>query len=537
MSVEGNIDVPTDSRLRAVPAAAAFLLPLLAGCQTLDLDFPREHSVAIVDRSPTSIHDLFPSMQRAGAGESGFHALADGVGAFVTRVHLVRAAERSLDLQYYMINADDTGQLLVAELLDAADRGVRVRILLDDIYAASNDRVIATIDAHPQIEVRLFNPWTRRSGMVGRALDFVLNPGRLNRRMHNKLFTADNHAVIVGGRNIGDEYFDLKTQMNFRDLDVLGVGPVAVDASRSFDEYWNSKWAVPAAALVDHRPTEADMQGVREALAAHRERLAESRYVQALAGSQLARQFDARSVRLEFGKARVLADDPSKMEAEAGDRAGFLIEELQQSTANAHHELLVSSPYFVPGKAGVAALTGLAGKGVVVSVMTNSLAANDVAIVHSGYARYRAPLLRGGVHLYELRATSELTSRRKAWRRFGSEYVSLHAKYLIIDQRKLFVGSINFDPRSIERNTEIGILIESEALAGEVRRIYDLATGKSFSYEVTLRDGPAAQNDALIWTGENLDGELRHTREPGTTWWKRFSVWCAGLLPFLESQI
>jgi len=522
---------------RLSPGYTLFLLPLLAGCQTLDLDYPREPSVAMVDSAPTSVHELFPLMRRAAAGESGFHALPDGVGAFVARVQLVRSAERSLDLQYYMINADDTGQLLVGELLDAADRGVRVRILLDDIYAASNDQAIATLDAHPDIEVRLFNPWTRRSGMLDRAVDFILNPGRLNRRMHNKLFAADNHAVIVGGRNIGDEYFDLKTQMNFRDLDVLGIGPVAVDASRSFDEYWNSKWAVPAAALVERQPTEADMQAVREALRAHRARLADSRYVRALADSQIARQLDAGTLRLEFGKARVLADDPSKMEAEMGDRAGFLIEELQQSTANARHELLVSSPYFVPGKAGVEVLTGLAGKGIVVSVMTNSLAANDVAVVHSGYARYRAPLLRGGVHLHELRATSELAARRKDRRHFGSEYVSLHAKYLIIDQRKLFVGSINFDPRSIERNTEIGVLIESEALAMQLRRIYQLATGKTLSFEVTLRDGPGAQNDALIWTGENLDGELRFTHEPDTSWWKRFTVWCAGLLPFLESQI
>ncbi|HNR22955.1 MAG TPA: phospholipase D family protein [Steroidobacteraceae bacterium] len=522
---------------RLLPGFAPLLLPLLAACQTLDLDYPREDSVAIVDGNPTMVHELFPAMQRAGEGESGFHMLADGVGAFVARVYLVRAAERSLDLQYYMINADDTGRLLVGELLDAADRGVRVRILLDDIYAAPNDRAIATLDAHPHIEVRLFNPWTRRSGVVGRAVDFLLNPGRLNRRMHNKLFAADNHAVIVGGRNIGDEYFDLKTQMNFRDLDVLGIGPVAAEASQSFDDYWNSKWAVPAAALTEQDPTEADMRAAREALGAHRERLADSRYVQALEGSQLAQQLDARTLPLEFGKARVLVDDPSKMEAEAGDRAGFLIEELQQSTTDTSHELLVSSPYFVPGKAGVEVLTGLAGKGVAISVMTNSLAANDVAVVHSGYARYRAPLLRGGVRLHELRVTSELSSRRKNRRRFGSEYVSLHAKYLIIDQRKLFVGSINFDPRSIERNTEIGILIESEALAAQLRRIYRLATGKSLSYEVTLRDGPDAQNDALIWTGENLDGELRFTHEPDTSRWKRFSAWFLGLLPFLESQI
>lgn len=511
---------------------------LLAGCQTLDTGAPREASAVIPDTGETAVHGLFPGVAvRAETGESGFRLLPDGIGAFVARAWLARTAGRSLDLQYYMISADDTGRLLAGEVLAAADRGVRVRILLDDIYAAQTDRAIAVLDSHPHIEVRLFNPWTRRRGALARAFNFLLDPVRLNRRMHNKLFAADNYAVIIGGRNIGDEYFDLQTQMNFRDLDVLAVGPVAAEAAASFDEYWSSKWAVPAAGLLDQSPTPADLASMRTALAAHREAMRDSPYVHALGNSPIAAQFASQSVTLEFGAAKVLADSPSKVEASGSDRGAFLIGRLRGEASEARRELLVSSPYFVPRDRGVEMLTGLANEGVAVSVLTNSLAANDVGIVHSGYARYRAPLLRGGVRLHELRVTSGLAARRRDRRRFGSEFVSLHAKYLVIDRRSLFVGSLNFDPRSIEHNTEIGLLIDSAGLARQAAALFDLASGKTFSYAVTLRDGVAGRSDALVWTGENLGGELRYDHEPDTTWWKRLAVWFAGLLPFVESQI
>ncbi len=227
-----------NSLLAIRPACLAALL--LAGCQTLDPDWRREASTVIEGGGRTAIHELFPGVTWA-AGDSGFRLLPDGVGAFVARVWLARSAGRTLDLQYYMINADDTGRLLTGEVLAAADRGVRVRVLLDDIYASPADHAIAVLDSHPRIEVRLFNPWTRRHGPLARAFNFLLDPRRLNHRMHNKLYVADNHAVIIGGRNIGDEYFDLETRMNFRDLDVLAAGPVAAQASASFDEYWNSE--------------------------------------------------------------------------------------------------------------------------------------------------------------------------------------------------------------------------------------------------------------------------------------------------------
>lgn len=510
---------------------------VLAGCQTLDTGLPRERTMALAGGSLTGVHALFPAADRAPPGESALRLLPDGVGAFVARAYLARRAGRSLDLQYYMINADDTGQLLAGELLAAADRGVRVRILVDDIYAPDHDRAIAIFDSHPHIEVRLFNPWTRRRGVLARVFGFLLDPGRLNHRMHNKLFIADGHAVILGGRNIGDEYFDLRARMNFRDLDVLAVGPAAAQAAASFDDYWNSDWAVPAAGLTDHTPAADSLDEVRALLAAHRQALRDSPWARALESSEMARELASGTTALEFGAARVLADPPSKVAPSARDRSRFLIERLRREAGGAAHELQISSPYFVPRDGGVAALTGLAAGGVAVSVLTNSLAANDVRVVHGGYARYRAALLRGGVRLYELRPTSPISTRQRERRRFGSEYVSLHAKYFVIDRRTLFVGSINLDPRSIDKNTEAGLLIECEPLARQAAALFDLAGTGSISYEVTLRDGRQGRSDALAWTGMNPEGEVRYDREPESTWWQRFTVWLTSLLPFVESQI
>ena len=290
------------------------------------------------DARATGVRGLFPAAAQANAGESGFRLLADGIGAFVARAWLARAAARSLDLQYYLVNADDTGRLLAGEVLAAADRGVRVRILLDDIYAAQSDREIAILDSHPRIEVRLFNPWTRRRNPIARVFGFLLDPRRLNHRMHNKLFAADEFAAIVGGRNIGDEYFDLKSQLNFRDLDVLAVGQVATEACGSFDEYWNSDWAVPAAAILDRAPAPADLESLRTVLAAHRESLRGSAYAQALEGSPIALQFATRTVPLEFGVARVLADSPSKVGASNDDQDTLLIRRLRENARDAERE-------------------------------------------------------------------------------------------------------------------------------------------------------------------------------------------------------
>lgn len=519
-------------------ASTAVLLVLLLGaCRSLDVSYPRESSVAIAADVDGSLVTRFtPQLSMQGA-ESGFRLIAEGTDAFVIRALLATAARRTLDVQYYMIHADDTGRLLAEELLGAADRGVRVRVLVDDIYAHESDREIAILDHHPNIEIRLFNPWKQRGGFLARAFGFLLESGRLNHRMHNKMYIADNVALVIGGRNLGDEYFDLEDEFNFRDLDVLAVGPVVPHASRSFDRFWNSEWAVPAAALEGQSPAAADLEAMRGRLDAHRQSMLQSPFVRALEESALARDFLASRVPLDLGRARIYGDDPDKVDGESAEDAGILEAGLDGHRMEPARELLITTAYFVPGDWGVEQLESMAARGVDVRVLTNSLAANDVAVVHSGYAKYRVDLLRGGVKLYEFRRATEVARDRKERRLFGSENTSLHAKSIVVDRRSVYIGSLNLDPRSVHKNTEVGIIIESEALGERLGTMFEYMTRPSISYETQLEDGAQGRSNDLVWLGEENGAPVRLDTEPETGWFKRFSVWFVGLLPFVESQI
>lgn len=523
-----------------MPARIAFIaitLAVLAGCKTLDIEYPKEPSVAIAPATSAALVGRFTPRVSMDGEQSGFRLLVEGPDAFVARALLAGAAERTLDVQYYMIHADDTGSLIAETLLRAADRGVRVRVLVDDIYASESDHEIAVLDLHENVEVRLFNPWKHRGNAFARAFGFLMEPGRLNHRMHNKLFVADGVALIIGGRNLGDEYFDLKDEMNFRDLDVLAVGPVVAQASASFDRFWNSDWAVPAAGLKDQQPTQSDYDATRARLVRHRKMMENSPFVSALKESRFTQDFAASRLQLELGHARVLGDQPEKVESEADDHAEVLAAGLMGHRKMPSRELLISSPYFVPGDWGVEQLTAIAKSGVDVRVLTNSLAANDVSIVHSGYKRYRPALLRGGVKLYEFRRTSAALRKRKDDRLFGSENSSLHAKTIVVDRESVYVGSLNLDPRSVEQNTEIGLVIESKVLGERIARMHEYMTRPSVSYSVTLADGPESGSNAIAWAGEEAGKATRLTHEPDTGWFKRFTVWLVGLLPFVESQI
>lgn len=518
-------------------AIIAIAIVALAGCKTLDVDFPKEPSVAIAPQASATLLNRFSPKVAVTGEQSGFRLLVEGPDAFVARALLAGAAERTLDVQYYMIHADDTGSLLADALLRAADRGVRVRVLVDDIYASESDHEIAALDLHENVEVRLFNPWKHRGNAFARAFSFLIDADRLNHRMHNKLFVADGVALIIGGRNLGDEYFDLKDEMNFRDLDVLAVGPVVEKASASFDRFWNSDWAVPAAGLKDHRPTQKEYDAVRERLTAHRKTMDGSPFIQALKESRFTRAFEASDLQLELGTARVLGDMPEKVESKTEDQTEVLAAGLMGHRKMPTKELLISSPYFVPGKWGVEQLSALAKSGVDVRVLTNSLAANDVAIVHSGYKRYRPALLRGGVKLYEFRRNTAASRKAKNDRLFGSENSSLHAKAIVVDRESVYVGSLNLDPRSVEQNTEIGLVIESKVLGERLATMHEYMRRPSLSFAVTLANGVESRSNAMVWSGEEAGSATRLKREPDTGWLKRFTVWFVGLLPFVESQI
>jgi putative cardiolipin synthase len=425
----------------------------LAGCASLPSGVERAHSSALAATGDTRLGRGLAAATAANPGRTGVHALDSARDAFAARVLLAHAAERSLDVQYYIWHNDTTGALMCEALWLAAARGVRVRLLLDDNNTRGMDPAIAALDGHPNIEVRLFNPYANRGFRLGELLaDFA----RVNRRMHNKSLTADNQATIVGGRNIGEEYFGADSPVEFTDLDVLAVGAVVSEVSKSFDAYWNSESAYPAGSLIAAPPARIPWEKVHE----HPEA---ARYLEAVRATPLVRELLAGRLPLEWARAQVVQDDPSKVLQPPERSELHLLPRLLATMGEAARELGIISPYFVPTKEGTATLAALAQRGVKVRVLTNSLAATDVAPVHAGYAKYREELLRKSVHLYELKPSAEEKDRDK--RGGGSSDASLHAKTVAVDRSRIFVGSFNFDPRSARLNTEMGVVLDSAALA------------------------------------------------------------------------
>ncbi|HEX6692538.1 MAG TPA: phospholipase D family protein, partial [Burkholderiales bacterium] len=474
---------------------------LLAGCGTLPSLEGRVESHSLTDTAGTRLGRAAAPDLAAHPGKTGIHPLSDAPGAFAARALLAAAADKSLDVQYYIWHGDQTGRLMFEALWHAAQRGVRVRLLLDDNGVAGLDDTLAALDAHPSIEVRLYNPFVnRRSRLLGYATDFT----RLNRRMHNKSFTADGQVSIVGGRNIGNEYFGAGDAVLFEDLDVIAVGPAVRQVSEAFDLYWNSASAYPAALLLDAAGPDAAAR-LQADLAAARADPESVRYVRALAETELVRELLAGRLPLEWTNAHVLRDDPAKTLDTASRKELLLFTELLRTTADPTKSFDLVSPYFVPGPEGVAALGALAQRGVAVRVLTNSLAATDVGAVHAGYAKHRPELLRAGVRLYELKPTAEKDAPRPQKSGGGSSSASLHAKTFALDRSHVFVGSFNFDQRSAHLNTEMGLMIESAPLGRHFAATLDEDLGRT-AYEVVLTPG-----GALEW----VEGNARHDSEPG----------------------
>jgi cardiolipin synthase C len=440
---------------------------------------------------------------------SAFRLLPTGLDAFVARAVLIELAERSLDLQYYIFHPDQTGSLIIDRLIAAADRGVRVRVLLDDWGTLEKkDETVAGLDAHPNIDVRLFNPYRHRSG-IQRLGELLMSFARVNRRMHNKQFIADGVATILGGRNIGDEYFS-RGELDFQDVDVLGGGPIARQSTASFEAYWNSQFAVPMSQLGTFTPDPAAFAASRAALRDRCDGLHDTPYALALAGSSLAQDLRAHDLHLHWAEARVIADPPDKLTQPAGTRSDtYLGGQISPYVRAARSDLLVVSPYFVPGKGGVDFFAGRQRDGVNVRVLTNSLAATDVWLVHAGYMKYRRPLLEQGVRLFELRPEAAGAKRPRASKAFpGSSRASLHGKTFVFDRTSVFIGSVNLDPRSLEQNTEVGVLVCSPELAGEVAALFDRWSSPELAYEVTR-----GANGGLQWTGGYSD-------EPEAGFWR-----------------
>ncbi|HUN67887.1 MAG TPA: phospholipase D family protein [Burkholderiales bacterium] len=516
---------------RALP----WLAPLaLAACVSLPAERTAAPSYALADTGGTTL-GRYSAQARAGLqGPNGVHLMLRGQDAFLARLALAELAERSIDAQYYIWHKDQTGQLLVAALLRAADRGVRVRVLIDDVGSAANDMGLLALDGHPNVEVRLFNPLANRTARTfGMLFDFA----RTNRRMHNKSFTADNQFTIIGGRNIGDEYFEADSEVDFGDLDSLTIGAAVADVSGWFDRYWNSPSVYAIGELTTARP---DAQASAQARASLHEFEITQRglaYSQALRESALAEQLRAGKIPFTRADIRVLADDPAKVEQPDGDLSKNLRPQLMPEYSGLRERLVLVSPYFVPGDEGVASLRRLRERGVRVRVVTNSLASTDEPAVYAGYEKYQRPLLEAGIELYELSPAAEREDTRKQSRKrdednphgSGRSRGALHAKVLLFDCRSFFVGSMNLDPRSAFTNTEIGFVVDAPGEAAQLCDMMDRNLPQN-AYRLELSK-PQPGGSAIEWVGLEGGREVRYASEPMTSAWQRFKSWFYSLLP------
>jgi len=564
-------------------ASAARLLSLwlvlsLGGCASLPPLDGRTETTAIASIPGAPIPDALVAPLAAHPGLSGIYVLRDGEDAFAARMAMIDATARTLDVQYYIWHDDLTGRLMFDALLRAADRGVRVRLLLDDNNTKGLDPTLAALDAHPQIEVRLFNPFMQRSlRLVGFLVDF----SRLNRRMHNKSITADGAATIIGGRNIGDQYFAAGEGIGFVDLDIVAVGPVVRAVAKSFDDYWDCDSAYPVDRLLPPA-TAAEIAELAQRGESLRAEPRAARYLDKVATTRVMRDLVAQELPFEWAASRLVVDDPAKGLGKAGSKQ-LLSSRLEAALGGAAtREFVIVSPYFVPGRRGTKSFKQIAESGVKVKILTNALESTDVAAVHSGYAKRRRDLLKSGIELYELRSDArEGVARRggasdrkrpldlsppRARRgengaagsagaaaasgvagadgtgssggtsdgaggsggsgSAGSSESSLHAKTFAVDAERIFIGSFNFDPRSALHNTELGLVIDSPMMASALSRMF-------------LEDIPAAsyqvQFDAhrrLEWVEHRPDGStVVYHDEPHASFGRRLAVTLFGLLP------
>ena len=531
------------ARWRSVATLATTLAcaGFLAGCASLPASAERTPSSAPANTNDTPLGKVLAPRLAQHPGDSLFYPLSSGPDALAARLAMARAAQRSLDLQTYIFEPTGTGAAVLGDIINAADRGVRVRVLLDDLHTGGLDEVLSAIDSHPNIEVRLFNPFANRSA---RWLEALWSFSRLDRRMHNKSMTVDNQMSLVGGRNVGDAYFSARTDMDFSDLDVLVAGPVVPQVSAVFDEYWNNPSSYPVAALVpEGKEAPEEMRALRKRLEARGDQAKASPYVQELLDSGLAKGIESGHMPAYTGKAIVVSDNAAKItEKTEGD--GYATIRLERMIRAAKSEVVLVSPYFVPDDDGEAWLIALARRGIHVRVLTNSFAATDVTAVHAGYAPHREALVAAGVELYELKpnAYAELaqrgkpvgsgsSSRSRSW--LASSRVSLHSKNYIVDQHLVFIGSLNMDPRSAKLNTEMGIVLDSAPLAQRILKgmndgLLDIA------YRVELRASPDGSSRHLTWITREKGQLTTYDSEPGMSPLQHLGIGLLRVLPIKE---
>ena len=525
----------SSARRRGLASGALCLAVLFLGACTTLPPSPSGEASEVMRCDRGDLGRAAVALGTSHPGQSGVRLLADGLDAFAGRAVLADAAECGIDVQYYLFHNDMSGILLTARLLAAADRGVRVRLLIDDMDTAGRDPMLAALDSHPLLEVRLFNPFSNRGR---RYLEMLTRFGQVSRRMHNKSFTVDGAATIVGGRNVGNEYFSAHPDVEFGDLDVLALGSVADDVGRQFDLYWNSELAYPVSAL-HRRPLAPDaLEQARSKLVDYEESMRDSEYAVRVRDSRLVQDLLGGGLHLKWAHGQLFYDEPEKLLLPPEDRSTHMGPRLLPTLDEVKSEALIFSPYFVPGDEGVEILGALARRGVKVEVVTNSLASNDVGLVHSGYAKYRQALLEQGVSLYEFKPAGNVPEDFGHGGIGNSARASLHAKTFVYDRERLFVGSLNLDPRSAVLNTEMGTLFASPELAGGIADWFD-DNRDEVAYRLSLvsRDAEDSGAEARIrWYDKSATGERIWSFDPETGFVKRLLVRLMGLLP-IEGQL
>jgi cardiolipin synthase C len=498
--------------------ALACALTVLAACAGLPQHVKKIPSRALQSPQNTTLGRIVAEDEDGTSHNlSGIRLLSSGQEALDSLIALADHAEKTLDVQYYIIHQDESARVLLHHVRAAADRGVRVRVLVDDLNTAGEDRRFLHLSEHANIEVRVFNPFPGgRSATWSRILTSISDIPRINHRMHNKLFVADNELAITGGRNIGDEYFTLDKRSNFIDLDVVAAGPIVPQLSASFDAFWNSKYAYPIASIASPVQPEAASPAPPSQNEAGEE------------ADWLGRELNSDSLKLTWVPATVLADRPAKIASDTSpDQEVTIANNVSALLRSAQNEALVISPYFVPGEDGVELMRELISRGVHIRVLTNSLASTDAPLVHNGYAHYRVALLKMGVELREVRP--KLGQKRMRFHAFRSSNASLHAKTFVIDQKTVFIGSLNMDKRSARFNSELGLVIRSAEIARQVTSLLDDISADG-SYKLSLERG-----DRIVWSSGEPGAETIWHTDPETSRMQRFSLKL--LAPFAPEEL
>lgn len=527
--------------LLALPLFGALFLALgLAGCASLPKPTPAWSVRRQVDTTNTAWARAIAPAEAEHPGDTGIELLRYGMDAFSARLALADSAERTLDIQYYMWKPDAAGWLLAERLINAADRGVHVRLLLDDIGGSTSDSVLLALDSHTNIEVRIFNPIANRTF---RSLNWIFNFHRINRRMHNKSFTADRIATIVGGRNVEIRYYAPGDEPMFADLDVLAAGPAAADVATMFDRFWFNPLSIPIHALQGKAAPEAFDREAFARLTARARSAANTPQFDNLDSIRVGADIRVHEPPIVWGNTTLISDRPEKASSDEDSITNHLFPKLRGIVSATTNEFLVVSPYFVPGPNGVELLRSLRERGVHVIVLSNSLASTDVIAVHAGYRRYRKELLRAGVDLWEFKPDATIDSRAPEPARRGRardrrpKRTALHAKSFAFDRSTLFVGSLNVDPRSAALNTEMGFVMRMPALARDAADNFETnLIPNAYRLEFVPSSGPCKECGSIVWHSEEHGKDVKYTHEPKTSIFLRLYVRLLSLLP-IESQL